>query len=196
MLRPYIFIYTEHIKNHEIELSVHDYSGYHQLAPSKGFFFSSNLRFGGRQSTVTMVFHALAWRKFFLRLLSTRKNNVGVSAVFAIFCCRIWHLTALHVKITRRENLLSVFRRKLKLSTYLHTVSYNLISFLNRSQLVWVLASSGFYSITWRMISSKIHFRKQPPFRGNFFPFQCDIFCFFEFILASWQCVHGSRVFI
>ena len=77
---------------------------------------------------------------------------------------------------------------------YLHTVSYNHISFLNRSQLVWVLASSGFYSITWRMISSKIHFRKQPPFREKFFPFQCDIFCFFEFILASWQCVHSSRV--
>ena len=29
-------------------------------APSKGFFFGSNLRFGGRQSTVTMVFHGLA----------------------------------------------------------------------------------------------------------------------------------------
>ena len=92
-------------------------------------------------------------------------------------------MTPLHVKITRRKNLLSVSRRKLK-STYLHTVSYNHIRFLNRSQLFWDLASSGFYSITWRMISSKIHFRKQPPFRGNVFPFRCDIFCFFEFILA------------
>ena len=70
-----------------------------------------------------------------------------------------------------------------------HTVSYNHISFLNRrSQLVWVLASSGLYSITWRMISSKTHFRKQPPFRGEFSPFRCDI--------ASCQFVHGSRVFI
>ena len=34
------------------------------------------------------------------------------------------------------NDLLSVFRRKLKSSTYLHTVSYNHISFLNRLQLV------------------------------------------------------------
>ena len=45
-------------------------------------------------------------------------------------------LTAIHVKITRSTNLSSVCRRKLKLSTYLHTISYNHISFLNtRSQL-------------------------------------------------------------
>ena len=34
------------------------------------------------------------------------------------------------------KELLSVSLRKLKLSTYLHTVSDNHISFLNRSQLV------------------------------------------------------------
>ena len=142
----------------------------------------------------------LPW--FFTRL--PRENSFSVYWALGGLCRRFSHFcnillqnpTPLHVKITKRKNLLSAFRRKLKLSTYLHTVSYNHISFLNRSQLVWVLASSGFYSITWRMISSKIHFRQQPPFRGNFFPFQCDIFCFFEFILASWQCVHGSRVFI
>ena len=85
-------------------------------------------------------------------------------------------LTPLYVKITKSMNWLSVCRRKLKLSTYLHTVSYNDISFLNtRQQLVWVFAtcSSGFCSITWRVISRsvgyKIHFWKQPPFRGNFF---------------------------
>ena len=45
-------------------------------------------------------------------------------------------LTLLHVKIARSTNLLSFCRRKLKLSTYLHTVSYNHTSFLNtRSQL-------------------------------------------------------------
>ena len=126
----------------------------------------------------------------------------GICRRFSGFCnILLQDLTPLHVKITRRKNLLSVYRRKLKLSTYLHTVSYNHISFLNRSQLVWVLASSGFYSITWRMISSKIHFRQQPPFRGNFCPFRCDIFCFFEFILASWQfsrprlpCFYTSRI--
>ena len=32
----------------------------------------------------------------------------------------------------------------------------------------------------------KIHFRKQPPFRGNLcFPCQCDIFLFFEFLLLG-----------
>ena len=36
-------------------------------------------------------------------------------------------LTPLHVKITRSD-----CRRKLKLSTYLHTVSYNHVRFLNR----------------------------------------------------------------
>ena len=55
-------------------------------------------------------------------------------------------LTPLHVKIKRSTNLWSVCRRKLKLSTYLNTVSYSHISFLNiRSELGWVLASSGFY---------------------------------------------------
>ena len=45
-------------------------------------------------------------------------------------------LTSVHVKITRSKNLLSFCPRKLKLSTYLHTISYNHISFLNtRSQL-------------------------------------------------------------
>ena len=105
---------------------------------------------------------------------------------FSRFCnILLQDLTPLHVKITRRTNLLSVFGRKLKLSTYLHTASYNHISFLNtRSQLVWVLASSGFYPITRGIISSKIHFGKKPPFRGNFFPFRCDIFCIFEFIIS------------
>ena len=46
-------------------------------------------------------------------------------------------LTPLHVKITRSTNLSSACRRKLKSTTYLHTVSYNHLSFLNtRSQLI------------------------------------------------------------
>ena len=46
-------------------------------------------------------------------------------------------LTLLYVKTMRSINLLSVFWRKLKLLTYLHTVSYNHLSFLNTcSQLV------------------------------------------------------------
>ena len=113
-------------------------------------------------------------------------------------------LTPLYVNIMRSTNLWSVCRRKLKLSTYLNTVSYNhILSFLNtRWQLVWVLASSGFYikySITWRMTTRsagyKIHFRKQPPFRGNLCPLLVWYLPFL-WIYGPWQFVHGSRVFL
>ena len=98
-----------------------------------------------------------------------REDSFPVSRALARTCQRLSRfdnillqdLTPLHVKITRSTNFLS----------------YNyILSFLNaRSQLVWVLASSGFYKITWRTISrsagSKIHFRiEQPPFRGNLCP--------------------------
>ena len=72
-------------------------------------------------------------------------------SVYAFFFCNILlkDLTPLHVKITSNTNLLSVCQRKLKLSTYLHTLSYNhILSFLNtRSQFVLGLATSEFYSI-------------------------------------------------
>ena len=140
-------------------------------------------------------FFMLGLEKIPSPFLEHSEEYVGVSAVVALFCYRIWH--RFMSRLREEYEFVECFQRKLKLSTYLHTVGYNHISFLNtRSQLVWVLASSGFYSITWRMINSKIYFRQQSPFRGNFFPFQCDIFRFFEFILASWQFVHGSRVFI
>ena len=74
---------------------------------------------------------------------STRRKMSALSCFCNIL---LQGLTPLHVKITRSTNLLSVCRRKLKLLTYLHAVSYNHIIFLNtRSQLVSVLASSGFY---------------------------------------------------
>ena len=106
----------------------------------------------------------------------------------------------IHVKTTRSTNLLSLCRRKLRLSTYLHTVSYNHISFLNTClQLVWVLASSEYYSIRWRMMSRsagyKIHFQKQPPFRRIFFPLSVWYLSFL-WISTSCQFVHGSLVFI
>ena len=148
------------------------------------------------QSTVTMVF--THW---------PREDSFPLSRALGGTCWHLNHfcnillqdLTPLHVKITRSTNLLSVCRGGLKLSTYLHTVSYNHISFLNtHSQLLWVLTSSEFYSTTWRMISRsagyKIHFRKQPPFRGNFFPLSVWYLSFF-WISSPWQFVHGSRVF-
>ena len=36
-----------------------------------------------------------------------------------------------------------------------------------------------------RSAGYKIHFRKQRPFRGNFVPYRCDIFRFFEFMLLG-----------
>ena len=106
----------------------------------KGFFL---------HSTVTMVF--THW---------PREDSFPLSRAFGGIC---WHLnhfcnillqdvTPLHIKITRSTNLLSVCRRKLKLSTYLHTVNYNHIN--THSQLIWVLASSEFYSMTWRISRS------------------------------------------
>ena len=138
-------------------------------------------------------FHTLAKRRFFPPFQSTRRNMLAFKPFL------LQDLTPLHVKITRSTNLLSVCRGGLKLSTYLNTVSYNHISFLNtHSQLLWVLTSSEFYSTTWRMISRsagyKIHFRKQPPFRGNFFPLSVWYLSFF-WISTPWQFVHGSRVF-
>ena len=43
--------------------------------PQRFFSSGSNLRFGGRQSTVTMVFHALAQSRLSPRFSSTRKNK-------------------------------------------------------------------------------------------------------------------------
>ena len=166
--------------------------------PSKAFFFCSNLRFGGRQSTVTMIF--TCW---------PREHSFPISGAVGGTCRRLSRFcnillqelqTPLHVKITRSTNLLSLWRRKLRLPTYLHTVSYKHISFLNTcSQLAWVLASSEYYSIIWRVMSRstgyKIHFQKQPPFRGNFFPLSVWYLSFL-WISTPWQFVHSSCVFI
>ena len=43
--------------------------------PQRFFSSGSNLRFGGRQSTVTMGFHALAQSRLSARFSSTRKNK-------------------------------------------------------------------------------------------------------------------------
>ena len=159
-------------------------------------FFGSNLWFGGRQSTVTMGFMCWPGEDSFP---VSRALEGGKCRHLSYFCTILLQdLTPLHVKIMRSTNLLIICWRKLKL-TYSITESYNHINFFNtRSQLVWVLASSKFYSITWRMISryagNKISFRKQPPFRGNFFPLSVW-YLLLLWIYAPWQFVHGSCVF-
>ena len=67
--------------------------------PQRFFSSGSNLRFGGRQSTVTMVFHALAQSRLFPRFSSTRKNK-------SFLQCLLHDLAPLHVKTTRSTNLL------------------------------------------------------------------------------------------
>ena len=108
--------------------------------PQRFFSLGSNLRFGGHQSTVTMGFHVLAQSRPSPGFSSTRKNKSSLQ-YFATgsgtTSCQDYE----------KYEFVNVCRRKLKLSTYLQTVSYDHISFLNaRSQLVWILASSGFYS--------------------------------------------------
>ena len=89
--------------------------------PQRFFSSGSNIRFGGRQSTVTM-----RW---------PRADPFPVSRALgrtSRFCnTMLQNLAPVHVKTTRSTNLLSVCRRKVKLSTYLQTVSYNHISFFN-----------------------------------------------------------------
>ena len=87
-----------------------------------------------RTSINPNLVYALANRRFFPRFSSTRREM----SAFKQFL--------LHVKIAMSTNLWSVCRRKLELSTYLNTESYNQISFLRK------------------------HFRKQPPLIGNLCP--------------------------
>ena len=99
----------------------------------------------------------------------------------------------LHVRITEEYEFDECLSKETQImDLFTHCKLQPHISFLNaRSQLIWVLASFEFYSITWRMISRsagyKIHFQKQPPFIGNFVPCRCDILSFFEFILDPLQ---------
>ena len=108
---------------------------------------------------------------------------------FAIFCYRV---TPLHVKITRSTNLLNVCLGKLKLSTYLHTVSYmsshELSQYTLATRLFWVLASCGFCWITWRIMISRsavlknwFIFESSHHLGEAFFPCRCHIFVSLNF---------------
>ena len=151
------------------------YSGY-PLHEPRGVFFYSDLRFSGRQSTVgqeknfsPFLEHSkkiLAFKQF-LQYFATGSDTSSCQDYEEWDeCCCQRELT--HCKLQMNNH----------------------INFLNiRSQLILVLTSSGFYSITWRMISKsagyKIHFRKQPPFRGNF---RRDVTC----TPAIGQCMYSN----
>ena len=98
--------------------------------PQRYFSSGSNLRFGGRQSTVSMVFHALAQSRLSPRFSSTRKNKSFLQ-YFATgsgtASCQDYE----------EYEFVECLSEKHKLSTYLQTVSNNHIRFLDaRSQLV------------------------------------------------------------
>ena len=88
--------------------------------PQRFFSSGSNLRFGGRQSTVTMVFTRWPRADFF-----------PISRALGRICLRLSRFcnillqdpAQLHVNITRSTNLSSVCRRKLINYRLIHTVS-------------------------------------------------------------------------
>ena len=94
----------------------------------KGFFLQFKPAFWWTSINRYHGFSRVGLEKILSPFLEHLEENVGVSAVLQ-YNILLQVLTPLHVKITRTKNLLSVFRRKLKLSKYLHTVSYNHISF-------------------------------------------------------------------
>ena len=83
--------------------------------------------------------------------------------VFAILCYRIWHRFISRLRGVL--NLLNVCRRKLRLSTYLQTVIYNYISFLNaRSQLGSSQVSGrGGKLWLWKEMGCECNRRTPPP---------------------------------
>ena len=77
---------TKHLKNCSFKvLTCYFTAVTTNTHPQRDVFFSSNLCFGGHQSTVTMVFHALAQRRFFLRFSSIRKNMSAFQLVLQYF---------------------------------------------------------------------------------------------------------------
>ena len=98
---------------------------------------TQTLRFFLRVQTYVLVDANQLLQLFFTRW--PRADSFPVSRALGRTCLRLSRfcnillpdLAPLHVKITRSTNLLSVCRRKLKLPTYLNTVSYNHINVLN-----------------------------------------------------------------
>ena len=129
----------------------------------KGFFFGSNLLFGGRQSTLTLFTRWPIEDSF-----PVSRALGGKCRRLSSFCymSRLQGVRICGVFVGGNSNYRLIWTLKF----------YNHISFLNTR---WQLSSFEFfrvqdsieYSITWRMINrsagNKIHFRKQPPLIGN-----------------------------
>ena len=148
----------------------------------EGFFFYSDLRFSGGQSTVGQEknFFPLS-RAFRTKILAFKQFLQYFATGSDTSSCQDYE--ECDECLSEETQIMDFFTHcKLQMNTH--------INFLNiRSQLILVLTSSGFYSITWRMISKsagyKIHFRKQPPFTGNF---RRDVTC----KPAIGQCMHSN----
>ena len=139
---------TKHLKNCSFKvLTCYFTAVTTNTRPQRDVFFGSNLRFGGRQSTVTMVFHALAQRRFFLHFSSIRKNMSAFQPVLQYFAtgsdtasCQDYEEYEFVECFSDETQIIGIFTN-CKLQP--HKLSqYTLATHLS------VLASLGFYTIT------------------------------------------------
>ena len=116
------------------------YSGYHQHAPSKGFFFGSNLQFGGRQSTVTMVF--TRWQREYSFPIS-RALGGKLMLAFKLFLqyFATGSDTPLCQDYEEYEFVECLLQETQIIDLYLHTVNCNYISGLSQYTLATRLSS-------------------------------------------------------
>ena len=144
-------------------------------------------------------FYLLAKRRLFPRFLSTQRTKSAFKPPLQYFATGSDSSSCQDYEEYEFVECLSEETQIIDFN-YLNAVSYNHISFLETHlQLVWDLASSGFYSISRNMISRsagyKIHFRKQPPFIRNLCPLSVWYLSFL-WLYAPWQFVQGPRVFV
>ena len=138
-----------------------------------------------------------------------REDSFPISRALGGTCCclsrfcniLLQELTPLHVKITRSYEFVEPLPEEtqiIDLFTHCKLQPHKLSQYM-LAKFAWVLASSEYYSIRWRMMirsaGYKILFQKQPPFRRNFFPLSVWYLSFL-WISTSCQFVHSSRVFI
>ena len=112
----------------------------HQHAPPKGFFFGSNVQFGGRQSTITMVF--TRWLREYSFPIS-RALGRKIMLAFKLFLQYFGtgSDTALCQDYEEYEFVECLLEETQIIDLYLHTVSYNHISRLSQYTLATCLSS-------------------------------------------------------
>ena len=121
------------------------------------------------------------WHQICLRFVfkaNIIKFNFSSSVYFAT------DLTPLHVKISRSTNLWSPCRRKLKLSTYLNTLSYNHISSPRSCQDIEEYGFVESLSEETQIIDLFKHFKLQPHKLSKYTLANCLSSCQFRILLS------------